>query len=84
MSGLEQRRMDRLYALLKKEKDPDTAATLRWAIFTLEQYLKRTGPTSNQPTKAFGCEARNPRGGRDDYTPGSLRNQGGFQKNDRD
>ena len=40
MSGLEQQRLDLLYALLKKEKDPDTAAALRWAIFTLEQYLK--------------------------------------------
>ena len=30
MSGLEQQRLDRLYALLKK--DPDTAAALRWAI----------------------------------------------------
>ena len=40
MSGLEQQRLDRLYALLKREPDPDTAAALRWAIFTLEQQQK--------------------------------------------
>lgn len=40
MSGLEEKRLDRLYALLERERDPDTAAALRWAIFTLEQYLK--------------------------------------------
>lgn len=40
MSGLEQRRIDRLYDLLEQEKNPDNAAALRWAIFTLEQYLK--------------------------------------------
>lgn len=37
MSGLDK---DRLYALLEREKDADTAAALRWAIFTLEQYLQ--------------------------------------------
>ena len=40
MICLEQQLLDRLYAILKKEKEPDTAAALRWAIFTLEQYLK--------------------------------------------
>lgn len=40
MSGLDEKRLDRLYALLEKEQDPDTAAALRWAIFTLEQYLQ--------------------------------------------
>lgn len=38
-STLDQKRLDRLYALLKRaerEKDHDTAAALRWAIFTLE------------------------------------------------
>lgn len=40
MSSLDEKRLDRLYALLKREKDADTAAALRWAIFTLEQYLK--------------------------------------------
>lgn len=36
---LEEKRIDRLYALLRKleGKDPDTAATLRWAIFELER-----------------------------------------------
>lgn len=36
---LEQKRIDRLYDLLHKveKKDPDTAATLRWAIFELER-----------------------------------------------
>lgn len=36
---LEEKRIDRLYKLLRRaerEKDPDTAAALRWAIFTLE------------------------------------------------
>ena len=37
MSGLDK---DRLYVLLEREKDADTAAALRWAIFTLEQYLQ--------------------------------------------
>lgn len=36
---LEEKRIERLYALLsraEREKDVDTAAALRWAIFTLE------------------------------------------------
>lgn len=39
MSTLEKLKIDRLYALLQKveKTDPDTAAALRWAIFTLEQ-----------------------------------------------
>ena len=40
MSGLDEKRLARLYALLERKQDPDTAAALRWAIFTLEQYLK--------------------------------------------
>lgn len=40
MSSLDEKRLDRLNALLEREKDADTAAALRWAIFTLEQYLK--------------------------------------------
>lgn len=40
MSPLDRKRLDRLYTLLERERDPDTAAALRWAIFTLEQYLK--------------------------------------------
>lgn len=36
---LEEKRIDRLYKLLHKleDKDPDTAAALRWAIFKLER-----------------------------------------------
>lgn len=36
---LEEKRIDRLYALLRQleRKDPDTAAVLRWAIFELER-----------------------------------------------
>lgn len=35
---LEEKYIDRLYKLLHKleDKDPDTAAVLRWAIFQLE------------------------------------------------
>lgn len=35
---LEEKRIDRLYKLLRQleSKDPDTAAALRWAIFQLE------------------------------------------------
>ena len=40
MSTLDQKRLDRLYKLLEREKDADNAATLRWAIFTLEMVLK--------------------------------------------
>ena len=40
MSSLDEKRLDRLYALLEKERNPDTAAVLSWAIFVLEQYLK--------------------------------------------
>ncbi len=40
MSGLDRKRLDRLYQLLLQELDPDTAAALKWAIFTLEGYLK--------------------------------------------
>lgn len=36
---LEETRINRLYALLRKleDKDQDTAAALRWAIFELER-----------------------------------------------
>jgi len=40
MSSLDAKRLDRLYNLLERAQDPDTAAALRWAIFTLEQVLK--------------------------------------------
>lgn len=40
MSSLEEKRLDRLYKLLEREQDPDTAAVLLWAIFILEQCLK--------------------------------------------
>ena len=40
MSSLDEKRLARLYTLLGREKDPETAAALQWAIFTLEQYLK--------------------------------------------
>ncbi len=40
MSSLDKKRLNLLYALLEQERDADTAAALRWAIFTLEQYLK--------------------------------------------
>ncbi len=44
MSGLDRKRLDRLCELLEKERDPDTAAALRWAIFTLEGVLKVKRP----------------------------------------
>jgi len=40
MSKFDEQQLDRLYALLRREKDVDTAAALRWAIFQLEQLLK--------------------------------------------
>lgn len=40
MSSLDEKRLNRLYALLGTGLDADTAAALRWAIFTLEQHLK--------------------------------------------
>ncbi len=40
MSSLDEKRLNRLYGLLEKEQNPDNAAALRWAIFTLEQHLK--------------------------------------------
>ena len=40
MSRIDAARIDRLYDLLRREKDVDTVAALRWAIFTLEQLLK--------------------------------------------
>ena len=40
MSSMDKKRLERLYGLLEKEKDADSAAALRWAIFTLEQLLK--------------------------------------------
>lgn len=38
MTTLDQKRLDRLYVLLRKleGKDPETAAALRWAIFAIE------------------------------------------------
>ena len=40
MSRIDEARIDRLYDLLRREKDVDTVAPPRWAIFTLEQLLK--------------------------------------------
>jgi len=40
MSGIERKQLDRLYSLMERERDADTAAALRWAICILEQYLK--------------------------------------------
>ena len=42
MSSLDEKRLDRLYELLRGGEgiDSDTAAALRWAIFTLEQHLR--------------------------------------------
>ena len=40
MSSLDRKRLDRLYQLLEVVKDQNTVAALRWAIFTMEQYLK--------------------------------------------
>jgi len=37
---MDQKRLERLCKLLKREKDPDNAAALRWVIFMLEQFLK--------------------------------------------
>lgn len=42
--NMEQMRIDRLYEILErleKEGDAEHAAAVRWAIFTLEQALKR-------------------------------------------
>ena len=38
MSDLDKKHIDRLYTLLKEKEqsDPDVAASLRWAVFTLE------------------------------------------------
>lgn len=43
MNSLDSKRLDYLYRLLQRaeaEQDTDSAAALRWAIFTLEQSLK--------------------------------------------
>lgn len=42
LSKIDEKQIDRLYNLLHKAgtTDPDTAAALRWAIFTLEQGLQ--------------------------------------------
>lgn len=37
MMSPENEHMNRLYVMLEKTKNEDNAATLRWAIFTLEQ-----------------------------------------------
>jgi hypothetical protein len=39
---LEEKRINRLYALLRQieHKDPDAAAALRWAIFELERMMR--------------------------------------------
>lgn len=41
---LDDKHIDRLYVLLQKveKKDPDSAAALRWAIFTLEQSISQS------------------------------------------
>ena len=41
--SLEEKRIDRLYKLLERVKDPDTKAVLRWAIFELERMTKADG-----------------------------------------
>lgn len=38
--SLEEKRIDRLYKLMEQIKDPDTKATLRWAIFELERMVR--------------------------------------------
>ena len=46
MAVLEQGYLNRLYNLMdkaKKQGEIDDAASLRWAIFTLEQYLREQG-----------------------------------------
>ena len=46
MATLEQAYLNRLYDLMDKAKklgEADDAATLRWAIFTLVQYLHEQG-----------------------------------------
>lgn len=43
MSSLDQKRIDYLYRLLdraEREEDADSAAALRWAIFTLESTIQ--------------------------------------------
>ena len=41
MPSEKEKKLDRLYTLLEREKDEDTAAALRWAIFQLEQMPER-------------------------------------------
>jgi len=44
MSSLDEKHLDCLYVLMRRaerENDANTAAVLRWAIFSLEQYLKQ-------------------------------------------
>ncbi|WP_275051698.1 hypothetical protein [Faecalispora jeddahensis] len=38
---LEQKRIDRLYDLLHRAKNPDIIAALRWAIFELERQFAK-------------------------------------------
>ncbi len=46
MSDLDQKQIDRLYKLMeeKEQSDPDVAASLRWAIFNLEQQDRQQAP----------------------------------------
>lgn len=36
LNQLDRKQIDRLYALLEREKDPDSAGALRWALSVLE------------------------------------------------
>lgn len=47
MSGPDEKKIEQLYALLheKEQSDPDVAASLRWAIFNLEQQDRQQQPT---------------------------------------
>lgn len=56
LDKIDQMRVDRLYELLHEadKKDPDTAAALRWAIFTLEQGLQAPQtPPDNMTRKDY-------------------------------
>lgn len=61
LSELDQKQVDRLYQLLEREKDQDTAAALRWAIFTLENpptsaaVVHTPGMTRKDFLTVWGC-----------------------------
>lgn len=63
MPSEKEKKLDRLYTLLEREKDEDTAAALRWAIFQLEQMPEREHKAQADRLIAYAMKPQRERDG---------------------